>query len=101
MPFIPKIKRPWASSSKPKVDSRNAKHDPFYDTPQWRATRKMVLEEEPLCRMCMKEGKITAAQMVDHIKPRSKGGADFERSNLQPLCNKCHAKKTAKGERRF
>jgi len=60
-----------------------------------------VLEEEPLCRMCMKEGKITAAQMVDHIKPRSKGGADFERSNLQPLCNKCHAKKTAKGERRF
>ncbi|MGY2133640.1 HNH endonuclease [Hymenobacter sp. HD11105] len=34
--------------------------------------------------------------MVDHIKPVREDGDFFEASNLQPLCNPCHARKSAK-----
>jgi 5-methylcytosine-specific restriction protein A len=32
---------------------------------------------------------------VDHIVPRSAGGADTP-GNLQPLCRPCHSRKTAR-----
>ena len=31
---------------------------------------------------------------MDHIKPVTKGGAKFDESNLQTLCNSCHATKS-------
>jgi len=63
----------------------------WYNTAQWRKLRQMVLNEEPLCRMCHKAGRITPADAVDHIKPH---GGDWElfisRDNLQALCRECH-----------
>ena len=34
--------------------------------------------------------------MVDHIKPINKGGSKLDIDNLQSLCNRCHALKSAK-----
>jgi len=53
--------------------------------------RKMVLAEEPLCRECLKENKLTPATEMDHID----GNAwNLERGNLQGLCKGCHTRKT-------
>ena len=45
--------------------------------------------------MCIEDGKTVIATMVDHIIPILKGGDKWDRNNLQPLCAKCHAKKSA------
>ena len=46
--------------------------------------------------MCRAAGLYTEAVEVDHIKPRHRGGAIDDVSNLQPLCTECHAAKTDK-----
>ncbi len=64
----------------------------------WRKVRKMVLAEEPLCRECGRQGRVTAANEVDHID----GNAfNIERVNLQPLCKPCHSKKTVREQGRW
>lgn len=77
------------------VQSKERK--PFYDSRRWRATRKVVLYEQPWCdgwgptKGCC--GKL--ATEVDHIVPRANGGDEFARVNLQGLCKPCHSRKTA------
>lgn len=66
----------------------------YYQTPEWRALRAEVFQDEPFCRIC---GRVT--EHVDHIIPRTQGGPD-ERSNLQGLCSMHHSQKTAKEMRR-
>jgi len=51
----------------------------------------------PLCVHCTEEGRTTAAQDVDHIKP-FKGKDDplrLDWDNLQGLCRKHHNRKTS------
>ena len=55
--------------------------------------RRRVLEEEPLCRRCLAEGRTSASVVVDHIRPLSQGGSD-DRANKQGLCGPCHDAKT-------
>lgn len=58
---------------------------------RWRRIRHQILQREPLCRQCKKNGRTTAATEIDHIN----GDAfDNSASNLQPLCKPCHSKKT-------
>ena len=54
------------------------------------ARRERWLRANPLCLHCEREGRVGAGQIVDHIIPLAKGGADDE-SNLQSLCRE-HAK---------
>jgi 5-methylcytosine-specific restriction protein A len=55
---------------------------------RWQRLRLLVLNREPLCRMCH-----APATDVDHFIPKSRGGDDsFD--NLQSLCHECHARKT-------
>ncbi|RSV15185.1 HNH endonuclease [Sphingomonas sp. ABOLF] len=60
--------------------------------------RKQVRDEEPLCRLCLAEGRTRATEQVDHIVPLSRGGSN-ERSNFQGLCKPHHDAKSA-SERR-
>lgn len=62
---------------------------------RWRKLRRTILQAEPLCRMCMAKGRVTAATEVDHIKALHQGGLEFDAGNLQPLCSPCHASKSA------
>ncbi|MGL5344889.1 MAG: HNH endonuclease [Plesiomonas sp.] len=62
---------------------------------RWRALRQRVLKrDQGLCVMCRLDGLAVPATDVDHIIAKAHGGGDTE-SNLQSLCRKHHAKKTA------
>lgn len=56
--------------------------------------RKRRLRNEPLCRMCRAEGRVTVATVPDHIVPLALGGEDVD-DNCQSLCADHHAEKTA------
>ncbi len=57
----------------------------------WRRLRLQVLTKEPLCRLCAAEGRVSAAEVVDHIKPISAAPElRLEPSNLRPLCKRHH-----------
>lgn len=108
MPYAPK--KPCAEPGCPKLidvgTTRCEKHkpkqrwklsfkgtDPFYKSKRWLEKRAEHLIEEPLCRSCRAQGMYRNAHMVDHIVPRSQGGADLDDRNLQSLCNPCHQRK--------
>ncbi len=46
--------------------------------------------------MCEAKGIIRPAEVLDHINPVVHGGAFWDESNLQGLCNHCHRVKTNK-----
>ena len=94
MPTLPKAKKRSWIKIKPK-QIRQHDNSAFYDSKAWRMTRKFYIKDNPLCEMCKRKGETTAAQMVDHIKQISIGGLMLHHSNLQSLCNKCHAKKSS------
>ncbi|MGJ8522286.1 hypothetical protein R84981_000971 [Carnimonas sp. R-84981] len=58
---------------------------------KWQKARKQYLQEHPLCTYCQRRGRVTAATVVDHIKPhRGDLKLFWRRSNWQPLCKRCH-----------
>lgn len=60
----------------------------------WGRARKAALNRDKfLCQACLKQGKVTPAKEVDHIKRKADGGTD-DISNLQSLCTPCHIDKT-------
>lgn len=65
----------------------------YYNTARWQRLRRLVLGREPLCRICIGEGRVVEATVVDHITPLADGGTD-DMANLQPLCKPCHDRKT-------
>lgn len=66
-----------------------------YSSKRWQDFRKGILNRDKgLCQVCRKEGKIVAANEVDHIKLTSKGGAMFDPDNCWSLCTMHHKEKT-------
>lgn len=66
----------------------------FYKKGCWKNLSAAYRREHPLCEQCAKEGRITPADVVDHIREISDGGALMDWENLQSLCHSCHNKKT-------
>ena len=66
-----------------------------YQSSYWRRLRAQVLQQEPLCRLCLNAHprRLRPAEEVDHIVDVRDGGSD-QRSNLQALCRRCHSRKT-------
>ena len=61
----------------------------------WQKARKQYLDANPLCVMCLKEGRYRKATVVDHIKPhRGDEKLFWDRSNWQALCKQHHDQKT-------
>jgi 5-methylcytosine-specific restriction protein A len=58
----------------------------------WQRLSKLVLIEEPFCRICEREGRITRSTIPDHIVPLAYGGQTV-RSNLQGSCVSCNTRK--------
>lgn len=58
----------------------------------WRKARNAYLQQHPLCVMCKDDGKLVAAQVVDHIIPHKGGQTLFWDSagNWQALCKPHH-----------
>lgn len=58
---------------------------------KWDKWSRQYRKKFPLCSFCMKEGRVTAAAVVDHIIPhRGDHKLLFEWSNLQSLCKYHH-----------
>ena len=56
----------------------------------WRRVRLKVMDRDGWrCQTCGHVGR-----ECDHITPLSKGGAEYDLSNLQCLCRTCHIAKT-------
>lgn len=74
---------------------RGTAHERGYGT-RWRKTRKIHLNEYPLCVHCEREGKLTPATVVDHIRAHKSNAELFwDEDNWQSLCKRCHDIKTA------
>jgi len=71
----------------------------LYNSRKWRKFSHQLRKDNPLCSMCLDEGKTTPSEMVDHIKAINDGGAVWDVSNLMCLCNSHHAKKTGRSKR--
>jgi len=97
MPDLPKVHRPkWAdaakaASARERVRRNQGKRCYKTNNATWRKMRKIVLAEEPLCRECGKQGRVTPGNQIDHIDGNSWNNT---RHNLQNLCLACHARKT-------
>jgi 5-methylcytosine-specific restriction enzyme A len=63
---------------------------PWYHTTRWRKRRARQLAEYPLCAMCKKQGKVTAATVADHVEPHRGDAVKFWQGKLQSLCSTCH-----------
>ena len=80
------------------VNPARAERKKIYNTARWQATRKLVLQMQPLCAECMRMGVIEPAVDVHHIDSfmnykgamREKMAFDFD--NLQGLCKSCHGR---------
>src|SRR6516162_4616396 len=40
----------------------------LYGSERWRKRARHQLQIEPLCRFCLRDGRVTAAQVADHIE---------------------------------
>lgn len=80
-------------------DTRPWRH--LYNKKAWHRLRATRLRDEPVCRMCVQQGRVTVATIVDHIKPH-KGDEVlfFDPENLQSLCKQCHDSAKQKAEKR-
>lgn len=64
---------------------------------RWRRLRRMILTAHPLCQACSREGRLTPATEVHHVRPVDEvtGYLEQERRmfdphNLVALCHECH-----------
>jgi len=67
----------------------------FYQGRVWRALSQSFRRRHPVCLHCMRKGRTTPCDMVDHIVPvRVEWGLRHDPQNLQALCHPCHNAKT-------
>ena len=66
-------------------------HARLYKTKAWYRLRHAQLQREPVCRMCKQLGRVTAANVIDHIEPH-RGNLELfhDPANIQALCKACH-----------
>ena len=69
---------------------------------KWQQARLQHLQQQPLCVYCEREGRITAASVVDHRIPH-KGDMNlfWDRANWMSLCAHCHNTTKAREEARM
>ncbi|MDT2240900.1 HNH endonuclease signature motif containing protein [Paenibacillus larvae] len=78
---------------------RNKEARDFYNSSAWKKCRTAVLiRDHHLCQKCLKQKKITQADMVHHIvhltDDWSKG---LDMDNLESLCLSCHNEEHGNG----
>jgi len=87
------IPRPSVKTVKPPTRDTAVKRGYGY---AWQKARMGFLKNHPVCAECQKQGRVTAASVVDHITPHKGDQALFwDHNNWQPLCKPCHSRKTA------
>ena len=67
-----------------------AKLGNWYGTARWQKLRARHLASEPLCRMCLEDKTLTAANVCDHIEPHNGDYDKFWSGPFQSLCKRHH-----------
>lgn len=81
----------------------NEQRDPvlvkFYNSKEWKALSQYVMATNHyLCIQC----ETVPADVVDHIIPvKINWSLRLDPNNCQPLCHKCHNKKTAEDKKKY
>lgn len=97
MPTRPPTFHPSRRGPRP-PEPRGTAHRRGY-TFAWQKASHAFLDEHPLCEECERHGRLTAATVVDHVKPhRGDQTLFWDESGWQALCKPCHDAKTARGE---
>lgn len=106
MPRKPPVHRPPGHRTdgqrKSEHDARRKKDQrwrAWYKLAVWLERRADQLRREPLCRMCRKKGRITAATIADHVIPHKGDWVLFIAGELQSLCTNCHNSEKQSEER--
>lgn len=101
MPTRPPVHRPPGQGDRQQqrreYDQRRDRQEwrGWYKTAAWQAKREAQLAAEPLCAICLKHGRITAATVADHPIPHRGDYELFWHQPLQSLCDqqpwRCHS----------
>jgi len=62
----------------------------LHDKALWHRRARRQLQHEPLCAMCLSDGRIVAARVADHVEPHHGDSIKFWSGKLQSLCAHCH-----------
>lgn len=69
----------------------------LYNNARWRAASRAYLDRHPVCARCTE-----LAAVVDHVIPhRGDYGLFWRDTNWQPLCKRCHDRKTATEDKKM
>lgn len=91
MPTIykPKRQRPNEGKRKERMS--------IYNTARWRELRRLKLQRDPLCEICLKKDIVKPADDIHHIvsfmstnDPVQRKFLAFDFANLMSLCDECH-----------
>ncbi|MGH9419661.1 MAG: HNH endonuclease [Thermoanaerobaculia bacterium] len=87
---------------RPELDPRPTAAARGYSS-KWQRARAAFLLHHPLCEMeCAREGRITAATVVDHTIPhRGDPKLFWDQNNWRSGCKTCHDRKTAREDGGF
>ena len=79
--------------------AKDRQYKQLIHTSRWLKLRRDILTAHPLCLRCEKEGRVTAACEVHHIRPveeaityAEKKQRMYDPSNLMALCHDCHVR---------
>jgi 5-methylcytosine-specific restriction protein A len=67
---------------------RHGNIERVYDR-KWQNAYGIYITLHPWCEKCLKQGKRTKAEIVDHIVPLKDGGERLDPRNMQSLCRSC------------
>lgn len=62
----------------------------WYGTARWARIRRHQLLEYPLCKFCLERGRVTPAEICDHVEPHHGDVNKFWLGPFQSLCKACH-----------
>ncbi len=89
----------WDSKERKEADGggyQRERSNDLYHTFRWTRLSRAFRQSHPLCAECARNGRLKAAEVVDHITPFPVCRDFFDESNLQSLCADCNI---AKGNR--
>ena len=94
MPQIQKIERKKKTYERKETDMRKLRQQ-AYQNKHWRKLRDTYMHSHPICEECLKQGKVTPAEDIHHIKsPFHHGEINYspllDPENLMALCKDCH-----------
>lgn len=76
---------------------KSGQYHQLYESVEWRKRRALFLKKYPVCFICGAK-----ATIADHIIPhRGDLTLFFDDNNLQPMCQRCHSRKTMKENNNF